>query len=725
MKRPTIVCLFMVFLFAHPVHSEVTFQFLNSLSPPNTWLHLSADTTRDLAFLAGGAGIYSYSYSSPEQPVFLDYSVISECPERQLVSYETYLFVQNVDDISLYSTEDPSDLTFLRAFNVRANMGFLRTDSLLYVVDRDSGLMIWNIIHPEAPMTIYQDDQGIYKVAVEGHLACFNRGTHLDLCDVSDPANPAMISTMEWAGFSGITSVLDLHDGLLTAADYFGQVDVWDVSDPAHPTLLLDHWQTLPGLSSILWFDDIAWYSTYDNPANNWNQRELLVFDFATPDNPQLLCSQTEHNGFGQMMKDNGITLAADGLYTFSITSALDPTQPGRLSEVHDPMENVDAISVQDTLMTVDYDHGGWRLMNIRDLGHPCEVSRIEVFNSAPSVVSNNVLFTQDHEWLKDFSLGTNTNPQLLDSFYVEHGAGVLDVEDSLGVLSCLLTVAILDVSDPSNIEQVGTYVLPDYFDDIAAWIKIKDQYALLGTYTGINVLSIQDPVQPELVTSVHEELTALKRPCVSGNRLYAILGNSDDRELYVFSLDSLPDLLEIAPPLSLPDFSNSINVYGNRLYVTNVEGLYVYDINNINNIRQIGFLAARFASRCCTVSNDTLFVGENYGVFAYQMSDNSDVDDRISAVPPDGFMLLTIYPNPFNASTQVRFSLSKSQIVSFRLFNLLGRQVMGVPEREFTAGNHTITILGTPLASGIYFLKMMDKNNREQSAVKRVTLIK
>lgn len=70
------------------------------------------------------------------------------------------------------------------------------------------------------------------------------------------------------------------------------------------------------------------------------------------------------------------------------------------------------------------------------------------------------------------------------------------------------------------------------------------------------------------------------------------------------------------------------------------------------------------------------------------------------------------IFPNPFNDFTNIQFNLNKSQNVEAVLYNVIGEAVYNSGRKQFSAGSHTLTINGSGLNPGIYFvnLKLGDK---------------
>ncbi|MBZ0266501.1 T9SS type A sorting domain-containing protein [bacterium] len=88
----------------------------------------------------------------------------------------------------------------------------------------------------------------------------------------------------------------------------------------------------------------------------------------------------------------------------------------------------------------------------------------------------------------------------------------------------------------------------------------------------------------------------------------------------------------------------------------------------------------------------------------------------------PDGFVLGTVYPNPFNSTLTVPFTLPAQSEVRFQLYNTLG-QLQFERVALYPAGQQRFTIdAGEELVSGVYFLKVQTGN---ENAVQKVILLR
>jgi len=77
----------------------------------------------------------------------------------------------------------------------------------------------------------------------------------------------------------------------------------------------------------------------------------------------------------------------------------------------------------------------------------------------------------------------------------------------------------------------------------------------------------------------------------------------------------------------------------------------------------------------------------------------------------PDQFSLDQNYPNPFNSSTRISFTLPQSGQVKLGVFDLLGRQVSILLDRNLVAGRHEVVFDAAELPSGQYLYRLSFRN--------------
>jgi hypothetical protein len=73
----------------------------------------------------------------------------------------------------------------------------------------------------------------------------------------------------------------------------------------------------------------------------------------------------------------------------------------------------------------------------------------------------------------------------------------------------------------------------------------------------------------------------------------------------------------------------------------------------------------------------------------------------------PTEVVLWPAFPNPFNASTTIRYYLPRPSLVQLAVFNDLGQQVTQLVNVERETGYHEVKFDGSSLASGVYIYRL------------------
>ncbi|MFU8812277.1 MAG: T9SS type A sorting domain-containing protein [Balneolaceae bacterium] len=100
------------------------------------------------------------------------------------------------------------------------------------------------------------------------------------------------------------------------------------------------------------------------------------------------------------------------------------------------------------------------------------------------------------------------------------------------------------------------------------------------------------------------------------------------------------------------------------------------------------------------------------------QVTSTEDFDDLM----PREFALQQNFPNPFNPTTQINYTLPQNSHVRIDVYNIVGQRVATLVNREMAAGAHDVTFDATSLASGVYFYRLQAGNTL---LTRKMTLIK
>ncbi len=88
----------------------------------------------------------------------------------------------------------------------------------------------------------------------------------------------------------------------------------------------------------------------------------------------------------------------------------------------------------------------------------------------------------------------------------------------------------------------------------------------------------------------------------------------------------------------------------------------------------------------------------------------------------PSGFEVGPAYPNPFNGTTTIPFTLLQEGDVNLEVYDLLGRKLFSQEMSSLNIGSHRYTLRTEALSSGVYLVKI---ENAGSQNIQKVTLLK
>lgn len=83
-----------------------------------------------------------------------------------------------------------------------------------------------------------------------------------------------------------------------------------------------------------------------------------------------------------------------------------------------------------------------------------------------------------------------------------------------------------------------------------------------------------------------------------------------------------------------------------------------------------------------------------------------NSVDQEDSEIPTE-LVLKQNFPNPFNPSTLIEYSIPVSSFVELTVYDLSGRIIESLVSSNQSAGNHQVNFNASNLASGIYIYQL------------------
>lgn len=149
----------------------------------------------------------------------------------------------------------------------------------------------------------------------------------------------------------------------------------------------------------------------------------------------------------------------------------------------------------------------------------------------------------------------------------------------------------------------------------------------------------------------------------------------------------------------------------------------YTVDFSNAENVSNNEHfrIRIRFDGANMSVDNGNRVTFNNISLemqSEYVSTDTSEISDEVA----HSFKISSVYPNPFNPTATIVYTLPRAEHVTMTLYNVLGQQVVTLFDGFQQTGVHTIEFDGSSLSSGTYFLRM---HAGDHSDFRVMTLIK
>ncbi len=125
------------------------------------------------------------------------------------------------------------------------------------------------------------------------------------------------------------------------------------------------------------------------------------------------------------------------------------------------------------------------------------------------------------------------------------------------------------------------------------------------------------------------------------------------------------------------------------------------------------GAVGVAFQGQSVSLSGDgnTAIVGgynDNGGVGAAWIYNNSVTAVHEHSIAPLAYRLLENYPNPFNPTTKISYTLAKVSTVTLTIYDILGQRIATLVNGKNEPGEHSISWNALNVPSGIYFYRIV-----------------
>lgn len=553
---------------------------------------LSAVTMQLASVGLSGEKVVLIDTSDPAEP-----QLIAEISNDPYLAYERVesllttdlLFIHesdtflNVYQLSIYDISDPSNPTWRATMPITPLFGDMAFNQNHLYITGTSGLTSLDVSNPAAPTIVSTLSLGASasEIIIKSNTAFI--GTYGDpssglvIVDVSDPTNPKPLGS--YFNSSAAHEIAVSSDTLYLYSLNDRSIIALDITDRTAPTLIgtVRDGDVHQNLIREMDVDGDRLYAVDDDDG-------LLVFDVQDPIDPELLgrfdtayvATDFTLNGFNAFVTST--------LWDFEVVDIPRLTSPDALYATLPLPGTSQGVTKIDETLLIPAGPDGIHIVNVSNPEIPAYLGT----NQTPAnelVREGSLLYASWSEPAVTILDATDpTNLQTVGSIDIPGTTEIsgIAIQGDLALLSRKLDLSLLlyfvDISDPASPNVINTYTLPWYAESI----EISGNYAFLAcSIRGIRVIDISDPITPHeaavLDTFIPHELF------LQNQTLYAL-------QAAVFQRTPGLHIIDIQNPISptqTAQFStesspNDLFVQGGHAYISTVSnGLTIVDVSD------------------------------------------------------------------------------------------------------------------------------------------------
>jgi hypothetical protein len=691
----------------------------------------------DLLYCAMVNGLMIYDVSDPEIPsllaqIYLDRNVTNVEISDNLL----YLGFAN-GDIAIYGLSDPMSPNKLGEHN--SDFGGVTAltiwNNLAFVGQNTYGMEIVDITQSENPFCL-----GLHPT--QGHAphgydvigdTVYVAAGRLWAFDVSTPSMPDSIACIEVPEYGWDVQVVDTLAYVAGRSDVqpymYSELSIFNISDLTKPQLL-SSFRMSCNIYGVEIVDSLAYVAA--------GESGVAIFDIGNPGEIMVV------GCFGGTGMTNQILVIDSIVYASSYRPSFVESMPMGYRDI-----------CADTFIPEIKYFGDLIVLDVSNPVEPTEISRIVNPDLATSVSLYSDLAVVCSEMFGGVTISRFDNAGHLELISRTQVAGYPQAAIMRGnyiyVASIWGGLGIVEASDIANPFQIGQYDTIGMAIDVA----LSGNYAVITDGFGFSIIDVSNPEMPQLVNRYGTSGFSLEVE-ISGNYLflsdregglkifgiadiynpvlkttYPEVGDGWSRTylavhgdiLCLSKANAVVEFLDISNPVEpefISEFHCMYTMYGlsmNKdiaIIAYSWYGIDVVDITDIQNPVSAAEHDTPFIAYDVAVNSDYIFVADCFSLLCFFPPNVSDIDNHEGNIPglPSGIELYPNFPNPFNPSTQIRFSIPRVTDVTLEIFNVLGQRVTTLVDKRLPAGEHTVEwdgcdADGKRVASGIYLYRL------------------
>ncbi len=353
-------------------------------------------------------------------------------------------------------------------------------------------------------------------------------------------------------------------------------------------------------------------------------------------------------------------------------------------------------------------------LGNLNSIGGNLEIYENESLNSLAGL--ENITYIDGDLGIGDCILGGN--PSLTNL------TGLNNLDSVGGSFRIEYNLSLTSLTGLENLVTIG----------ISGWVyhRIVSNF-MLTSLTGLDNLTTIEGGQLQIAANGLTSLTGLNNVTFIGGSLgieyntslTSLTGldnvTSIEGSLFIYHNDALTNLMGLDNVISI-DGTIGIDDNSNMISLTGMDNIEAASINYLNIYNNSSLSTCEVQSVCDYLASPSGLV--NIHDNAPGCNSQEEIEEACEAIFVNEISLeeaCTISPNPIESNTLIEYSLHQTSLVTLKILDLSGREVVTVINEFQQQGKHSLVFNSSELMSGVYFCVL--KTNIGTQTIKIIKL--
>jgi hypothetical protein len=601
-----------------------------------------------------------------------------------------------LDSVFNYGVVYPITLSGGYAFTIKAYYGF-------YVIDISNPYDLNIVAEFQTP----GEPNYIFVAGDYAYVTTWDDG--LFIVDITDFQNMYVVGNFPSSVFSTCVfvegsyayfteSIGNIFDAFLT---------IINIDDPSNPTFT-GRYQSTGYFSQVKIADDYAFIISQLEFG-----RDLLIVDISQPSSPNLLGNYHPTGGIVDINVEIPYCFTVGGNPELSVLNVSDPQNPQLVGQFEAPAY-LYVIALKDSVAFAGAEDGLWTV-DISEISIPVIIGQDRTTGNIKGIdVDGNYAFTCVYaNGLTILDISDPSSPEYVGSYSEPGIYSVFVLGDYAYMTDFIDGLVIANIADPSNPIFTSNLQLPGYSDDI----YILGAYAYIANHqNGLYIVDITDISNPVMVDSCDTPGSAVG-VYVDGD--FAYIADSDSG-LQIINVQD-PTNPTLIFNVETEDRARDVVVLADYAIVADDSaGIQVVDISDLGTPVILTDYDTPGRALDLEIDGDYIYVADYYSLMILHLNRETGILEQTSF--PSEFTLSQNYPNPFNARTAIHYNIPVASPAVLEVFDILGRKVETLVDGFRSPGSYTAIWNASNLSSGLYLYRL---RSNEYSEIRRMTLIK